>query len=95
MRKIGQCVAAIASTALAAASVGAGSASAATQRTVKTKAQWQAAIAQVPEPGTGCYHASYPVLHWHAVKCVVAPKFPLAPALPAGSAPARASDDGR
>jgi len=86
LRKIGQCVAAIAVTALAAASIGAGSASAATQRTVKTKAQWQAAIAKVPTPGTGCYHASYPVLRWHAVKCVAAPKFPLAPALPAGPA---------
>ena len=73
-------------TALVAASVSVGSASAATQRTVKTKAQWQAAIASVPTPGTGCYHASYPALQWHAVKCVAAPKFPLAPALPAGSA---------
>jgi hypothetical protein len=73
-------------TALVAASVSVGSASAATQGSVKTKAQWQVAIAQVPEPGTGCYHASYPVLRWHAVKCVAAPKFPLAPALPAGSA---------
>jgi len=86
LRKIGQCLAAVALTALVAASVSVESASAATQRTVKTKAQWQAAIAQVPEPGTGCYHASYPALQWHAVKCVAAPKFPLAPALPAGSA---------
>jgi hypothetical protein len=98
LRKIGQCVAAIAVTALAAASIGAGSASAATQGTVKTKAQWQAAIAKIPTPGTGCYHASYPVLRWHAVKCVAAPKFPLAPALPAGSAlrgPATAVGNGK
>jgi hypothetical protein len=73
-------------TALAAASIGAGSASAATQGTVNTKAQWQTAIAKVPTPGAGCYHASYPVLRWHAVKCVAAPKVPLAPALPARSA---------
>jgi hypothetical protein len=86
LRKLGQCLAAIALTALVAASVSVGPASAATQRTVKTKAQWQAAIANVSAPGTGCYHASYPVLRWHAVKCVAAPKFPLAPALPAGSA---------
>ena len=46
---------------------------------VKTKTQWQAAIAQVPAPGTGCYNASYPKLQWHAVKCVTAPKWRLAP----------------
>jgi hypothetical protein len=65
---------------LAAASVGAGAASAATRQVAGTKAQWQAAIARVPEPGTGCYHASYPALQWHAVRCVAAPKWPLAPA---------------
>jgi hypothetical protein len=73
-------------TALVAASISAGSASAAIQRTVRTKAQWQATIANIPTPGVGCYHASYPALQWRAVKCVAAPKFPLAPALPAGSA---------
>jgi len=67
--------------ALAVAGVSAGSASAATRPTVKTLAEWQAAIAQVPERGTGCYHASYPALQWHAVACVAAPKWPLAPAL--------------
>jgi len=86
LRRIGQCLGVLTVLALAAASIGVGSASAATQRTVKTRAQWQAAIAQVPTPGTGCYHASYPLLRWHATKCAVAPKFPLAPALPAGSA---------
>jgi hypothetical protein len=45
-----------------------------------TKVQWQAAIAKVTEPGKGCYNASYPALRWHAVKCTVAPKWPLAPA---------------
>ena len=61
------------------ASVTSGSALAATRPTVRTKAQWQAAIAQLRQPGSGCYHASYPVLRWHAVKCVTAPKVPLAP----------------
>ncbi len=89
LRKIKQCLGVLALTALVAASVSVGSASAATQRTVKTKAQWQAAIAQVPAPGTGCYHASYPALQWHAVKCVAAPKLPLAPALPADQPCAR------
>ena len=61
------------------ASVTSGSALAATRPTVRTKAQWQAAIARLRQPGSGCYHASYPVLRWHAVKCVTAPKVPLAP----------------
>jgi hypothetical protein len=86
VRRIKQCLGVLAVVALAAASVSAGSAAAATQRTARTKAEWQAAMAQVKERGKGCYHASYPALRWHAVKCVVAPRFPLAPALPAGSA---------
>lgn len=53
---------------------------AAAQHAVQTKAQWQAAIAQVPQPGRGCYQASYPSLRWHAVKCVTAPHVPFAPA---------------
>jgi hypothetical protein len=69
--------------ALAAASAGAGSAAAATQG-VRTKAQWQAAIGQAR--GSGCYHASYPALQWHAVRCAVAPKFPVAPRVPSRSA---------
>ena len=44
------------------------------------KAHWQAAIAHVPERGSGCYQASYPALSWHAVACVAAPEIPLAPA---------------
>jgi len=59
---------------------------AATHPDVSTKAKWQTAIAQVPERGTGCYQASYPSLQWHSVKCVAAPKIPLAPALRPGSA---------
>jgi hypothetical protein len=83
MRRIKQCLGVAALLALAVASVGAGSASAATRQTVKTKAQWQAAIAHVAAPGRGCYHASYPALHWHAVKCVAAPRLPFAPRPPA------------
>ena len=45
------------------------------------KAQWQTAIARVPEQGAGCYQASYPALSWHAVACVAAPRIPLVPAL--------------
>lgn len=52
----------------------------AAQGAVQTKAQWQAAIARVPQPGRGCYQAAYPSLHWHAVKCVTAPRVPFAPA---------------
>ena len=85
MRRIRQCLGVLALVALAAASVSAGSASAATGRTVRTKAQWQAAIAQVAAPSAGCYHASYPALHWHAVKCAAAPRLPMAPR-PSGSA---------
>jgi len=60
-------------------SVTGGSALAATRPTVKTKAQWQAAIARVRQPGSGCFRASYPSLRWHAVRCVAAPKVPLVP----------------
>jgi hypothetical protein len=85
LRRIKQCLGVLALTGLAAAGIGAGSASAAT-RPISTRAQWQAALAQVAQPGAGCYHASYPVLRWHAVKCVAAPTWPLAPARSAGRA---------
>jgi hypothetical protein len=90
LRKIKQCLGAIAVTALAAASLSAGPVSAATHGIVRTKAQWQAAMAQVRERGAGCYHASYPALRWHAAKCATAPRWPVAPALPARS-PVRAA----
>ncbi len=61
------------------------SAAAATRQNVGTKPQWQLAMAKVQEPATGCYHASYPALRWQAVKCMVAPKWPVAPA-PSGTA---------
>ncbi len=73
-----------ASAAQAAAGGGAGKAEAAS--IVRTKAQWQAAVAKVAEPGHGCYRASYPALQWHATGCAVAPKWPVAPALASGSA---------
>ncbi len=56
-----------------------GSALAATHPTVKTKAEWRSAISRVRQPGSGCFTASYPVLKWHSVKCVAAPKIPLVP----------------
>jgi hypothetical protein len=73
--------------ALGAASLGAGTASAAVATATATAArpgagtlaQWQAAMARIREPGTGCYNASYPALSWRAARCVTAPKFPLAP----------------
>jgi hypothetical protein len=85
--RIKQGLGVLAAAALTVAGVSAGTASAATH---PTKAQWQAAISHVQQPGTGCYHASYPSLRWHAVTCVAAPKIPLVPvpraARPAGPA---------
>ena len=52
----------------------------------RAKAAWQAAIRRVRTPRRGCFHASYPALAWHAVKCHTAPKWPFAPAQPAGHA---------
>ena len=45
-----------------------------------TKADWQHAIARLGAPGRGCYRASYPMLQWHASRCVTAARIPLAPA---------------
>ncbi len=50
---------------------------------------WQHSIAQVPAPGRGCYHASYPALEWRAVPCEVGPRWPLTPGPVAGSPPLR------
>jgi len=86
LRRITRSLGVLASVALAASSLSTGLASAATQPTPRTKAGWQTAIAKVHEPGKGCYHASYPTLQWHRVTCVAAPKVPLAPVLPTGSA---------
>jgi hypothetical protein len=46
----------------------------------RTKAEWQSDITHVRQPGTGCFKAAYPALIWHAVKCGIAPKWPMAPA---------------
>jgi hypothetical protein len=91
MRRIKRCLSVLALMALAAASLTVGSASAGTRPTPTTKAEWQAALAHVRAPGTGCYHASYPALQWHAVKCVAPPKWPGAPKLPGASALASGS----
>jgi hypothetical protein len=69
----------VAATALVASGIATGSASAATPPLLQTKAQWQAEIAHVRQPGSGCYRASYPALRWHAVTCVAAPRVPLRP----------------
>jgi hypothetical protein len=68
--------------AMAVAGIIAGLAPAATQPAAISRARWQAEIAHVREPGTGCYRASYPALQWHAVKCVTAPGVPMLPAPP-------------
>jgi len=44
-----------------------------------TEVRWQQSIAELPAPGGGCYHASYPALHWHMARCEVAPDWPMAP----------------
>lgn len=69
----------LAAAALAVTAFGGGSASAAAQPAIHTKAAWQAAIGHVQKPGSGCYSAAYPALSWHDVKCVTAPKTPLVP----------------
>jgi hypothetical protein len=79
LRRITRSLGVLAGLALA-AGLSVAPASAATHPAVGTKAQWQAAIAHVRQPGTGCYHASYPALTWHAVQCVAAPKLPVVPA---------------
>jgi hypothetical protein len=53
-------------------------------RAVPTKAQWSKEIAKIAAPGSGCYHASFPSLTWHATRCLVAPAIPLVPNVPRG-----------
>jgi len=79
------CLSVLTAMVLTAVSVSGAPASAGT-KPVGTKAQWQAVITHAREPGTGCYHASYPALQWRAVKCAIPPKFPDAPASAPGSA---------
>jgi hypothetical protein len=79
LSKIKRSLGVLAALALATASFTSGSAFAATRPTVKTKAEWRADISRLKQPGTGCFRASYPVLQWRTVKCVVAPKVPLVP----------------
>jgi len=61
--------------------VGSGTAFAASHPTAQTKTQWHEEIANLRTPASGCYHASYPSVQWHATKCLVAPNVPLAPRL--------------
>jgi hypothetical protein len=78
VRRITKGLGVLAATVLA-AGLTAGQASAAPQQHVQTKAEWQAAIAQVPAQGSGCFRASYPSLRWTAAKCVAAPRIALVP----------------
>jgi hypothetical protein len=77
--------------------VGSGSAFAAnTPTSPLAQTQWQGEIANVPTPGHGCYHASYPALQWKATACLVAPNVPFAPNLATQGGPAvvgNGSDD--
>jgi hypothetical protein len=85
VRTSGKLVGAVAPMVLAVVSVCVGSVSAATQPRARSMVQWQAELAQLPRVGSGCYHASYPAVQWHAVTCEVAPVIPLAPALTSSS----------
>jgi hypothetical protein len=90
LSKIKRSLGVLGALALATASVTSGSAALASSRPiVKTKAQWRAAISKVQQPGRGCFRASYPVLKWHSVKCVTAPRVPLVPAPAAAARSAR------
>jgi hypothetical protein len=61
----------------------------------QTRPGWQREIAKLPALRPGCYHASYPLLQWHAVPCQVAPSWPMNPAsLPQVTAPAAPKDVG-
>jgi hypothetical protein len=62
--------------------LGGGSAFASNPPSALAQAQWQGEIANVPTPGHGCYHASYPALQWQATPCMVAPNLAFAPHLP-------------
>jgi hypothetical protein len=68
--------------------VGGGSAFADNPPSPLAQAQWQGEIANLPTPGNGCFHASYPALQWQATSCVVAPNLPFAPHLPTQGSPA-------
>jgi hypothetical protein len=45
-----------------------------------TETAWNAAIAQQPTPGAGCFQAAYPMVEWHAVRCGRAPNIRMEPA---------------
>jgi hypothetical protein len=66
--------------AFAIAGMSLGSVSAASQPKSLSMLQWQAEIGKAPAVGSGCFHASFPALVWHAATCVAAPERPLVPA---------------
>jgi hypothetical protein len=79
MRRFRKLLAVAAPVIVATAGISAGSASAATRSAPLTMLQWQAEIGQVPALGSGCFHASFPLLTWQAVQCSTAPARPLVP----------------
>jgi hypothetical protein len=82
MRRIQKLLSVAAPVVVAAAGINAGSASAASPARPLTMSAWQSEIGHVPATGSGCFHASFPSLTWHAVQCATAPARPLAPSLP-------------
>ena len=74
-------IAVIGTVCLAAAMAASGTAFGAIPLKAQTLADWQQAISRLPEPGAGCYEASYPMLQWHVARCQIAPAMPLAPAV--------------
>jgi hypothetical protein len=49
---------------------------------VKAEQSWRQAILKQPQPGSGCFQASYPDPTWHPVTCAKAPAAPqIAPAM--------------
>ncbi len=45
------------------------------QREFQAREVWRASMHQVPAPGKGCFHASYPSTEWDEVECVAAPGY--------------------
>jgi len=67
---------------------------AATQDTERLQQAWRAAISHTRVPGQGCFNASYPLLVWHQVRCVTAPKSQFSQMrAPGGSGPAGGGND--
>lgn len=41
----------------------------------QSRAEWRKTMRHVSAPGEGCFHASYPSTHWHAVRCAPPPAY--------------------